>query len=100
MGVDPFADIFRVNPQQLLGDERKSPGVKAEHRIRRDANVLARKVSSQQSAGGRAHADDANVHFLRGELLPFLLVEKNETTVVAADVDRFGARRRRGTMSG
>jgi hypothetical protein len=86
---------LRINPQQLLGDERKGPGVKAERGIRHNANVFAWKVTGQQSAGGRADTDDADVDFLRGELLPFLLVEKDETAVVAADFDRFGAHRGR-----
>src|SRR6516164_1063155 len=72
--VDPLADILRINPQQLLGDERECAGMESECCVRRDANVLARKITGQQGASGRTEAGNADVDLLCSKLLPFLLV--------------------------
>ena len=92
--IDPFADIFRINPQQGVGNKRKSAGMKSERGILRDANVFARKVPGKQSAGRRAEADDADIYLLRRELLPLLLIEKYQAAMIASDIDGFRPRQR------
>jgi len=93
--VDPLSNIVRINLEQSVRDKRERAGMKPEHGARRNANVLAREIAGEERAGGSTHASDADVVFLRRELLPLLLIEIDEPAMVVGNLDGFRPRRRR-----
>src|SRR5579883_604592 len=93
--IDPRLDVGRIAVPERAGRLRQMREMKAEGRLRRDADAAARDMSQQHGAGRPAWPNDPDTRAVMGVRGPARVVIGDATAVIVGEVDGFRLPRQR-----